>query len=383
MAYKSHLTARVSSKAAGGGKGKNGTIYGRVVKTILTLSDPDCKDSSMLNGVFYRIPKTPGDEANDTGIDNTVLFAKQGDASIRVIPMPGELVEIVPALGVNATAGKVMYWGRIVNVWNHPHHNAIPDTKQQDWGDRLIGGQTEEATISPLQANPGDTLFEGRLGQSIRFGGYKGVQSKNIDSVNDGQPIILISNGQIKTTEGDTPIEEDINQDYNSIHLLSNHKSDLVEINTKRDSYDVIPLRASQYVGNQVIVNGGRLFFNAKEDSAFISAKESVGLNARTLNFDAKDYACIDSKKIYLGKAARTSNTKEAVVLGTQLENWLTTLLDTLESVAIGMSTAAAYVDGKPTPITSLMAAGPELQAVSKSLKTQMKLFQSKKVFTE
>ena len=383
MAYKSHLTARVSSKGSGGGKGGSSTVYGRVIKTILTLSDPDCKDSSMLNGVFYRIPKTPGDETNDTGVDSTVLFAKQGDASMRVIPMPGELVEIVPALGVNATGGKVMYWGKIVNVWNHPHHNAVPDIKQQDWEDRLIGGQPEEATISPLQANPGDTLFEGRLGQSIRFGGYRGVQSRNIDSVNDGSPIVLISNGQIKTDEGNTPIEEDINQDYNSIHLLSNHKSDLIEVNTKRDSYDIVPLNASQYVGNQVIVNGGRLFFNAKEDSAFISAKESIGLNARTLNFDAKDYACIDSKRIYLGKAARTSNTKEPVVLGIQLENWLTILLDTLESVAIGMSSAAAYVDGKPSPITSLIAAGPELQAVSRSLKTQIRLFQSKKVFTE
>lgn len=380
MAYKSHLTARVGSKTGGGSKKGKGVVYGRVVKTVLSLSDPDCKDSSMLNGVFYRIPRTPGDESKDTGIIGTVLFAKQGNASIRVIPMAGELVEIVPALGANATSGKVMYWGRIVNVWNHPHHNAIPDIKQQDWGDRLIGGQEEKATINPLQANPGDTLLEGRLGQSIRLGGFKGTQSKNIDSSNDGKPIVLISNGQVSTDEGDTPIEEDINQDYNSIYLLSDHKSDLKAITTKRDSYDIQPLASDQYVGNQVIVNGGRLFFNAKEDSAFISAKESIGLNARTLNFDAKDYACIDSKKIYLGKAARTANIKEPLVLGIQLENWLTSLLDTLESVAIAMTSATSITGG---PVTQLNAAGPELGAVVKSLKTQIILFQSKKVFTE
>ena len=381
MAYSYHNSSASSKpKGGGGGQKSKGNVYGRVVKTVLSLSDPDCTDSSMLNGVFYRVPKLPGDEAENTGIIGKTLFAKQGDASIRVIPMEGELVEIVPGLGTSAAAGKVMYWGKIVNVWNHPHHNAIPDIKQQNWGDRLIGGQTEEATINPLQANPGDTLIEGRLGQSVRFGGYKGIQSKNIDSSNDGKPIILISNGQIKTEEGDSPIEEDVNQDFNSIHLLSDHKSDLIAINTKRDSYDVQPVTSNQYVGNQVIVNGGRLFFNAKEDSAFISAKESVGLNARTLNFDAKDYICIDAKKVYLGVRARTSNTKEPVVLGIQLENWLTSLLDTLESVAIAMSSASAVSGG---PVTQLNAAGPELQAVARSLKTQLRLFQSKKVFTE
>lgn len=381
MAYNYHNSSASSKpKGGGGGQKSKGNVYGRVVKTVLSLSDPDCTDSSMLNGVFYRVPKLPGDEAENTGIIGKTLFAKQGDASIRVIPMEGELVEIVPGLGTSAAAGKVMYWGKIVNVWNHPHHNAIPDIKQQNWGDRLIGGQTEEATINPLQANPGDTLIEGRLGQSVRFGGYKGIQSKNIDSSNDGKPIILISNGQIKTEEGDSPIEEDVNQDFNSIHLLSDHKSDLIAINTKRDSYDVQPVTSNQYVGNQVIVNGGRLFFNAKEDSAFISAKESIGLNARTLNFDAKDYICIDAKKIYLGVRARTSNTKEPVVLGIQLENWLTSLLDTLESVAIAMSSASAVSGG---PVTQLNAAGPELQAVARSLKTQLRLFQSKKVFTE
>lgn len=381
MAYEFHDSSASSKSKAGGGSKSRGTVYGRVIKTILSLSDPDCTDSSMLNGVFYRIPKAPGKETEDTGVTGKVLFAKQGDASMRVIPMPGELVEIVPALGVKATAGKVMYWGRIVNVWNHPHHNAVPDTKQENWSDRLLGGQTEQATISPLQANPGDTLQEGRLGQSIRFGGYKGVGTL-IDSSNDGKPIILISNGQIKTDEGNTPIQEDINQDYNSIHLLSDHKSDLIASNTKRSSYNQVPTTSDQYKGNQVIVNGGRLYFNAKEESAFISAKQSIGFNANTLNLDAKEYMCFDADRIYIGVKARTSSgsTQQPAVLGKQLENWLEALLNTLDSVATAMTTATAVGAG---PVTQLNAAGPNLKATIQSLKTQFKLFQSKKVFTE
>ncbi len=122
------------------------------------------------------------------------------------------------------------------------------------------------------------------------------------------------------------------------------------------------------------------MFFNAKEDSAFISAKESIGLNAKTVNLDATDYFCVDAKKIYLGVNARASALRESAVLGTQLENWLTTLLDTLESVAISMTSATSVTGGA---VTQLNATGPELGAAVKSLKTQIILFQSKKVFVE
>jgi len=380
MAYKSHFTARTGTKGSGGGKSNSTTTYGRVIKTIISAKDPDYKDSSMLNGVFYRVMKNESDESIDSAIGDSVKFAKQGSSTFRVVPMEGEIVEINSSPIANSPTSRVDYWTKVVNVWNHPHHNASPDTKQQNWQDRIIGGQKEQSTINPLQVNPGDLVIEGRLGQSIRFGGNKGANLDFIDTSNDGKPVILISNGQIETQEGDSAIYEDINEDLNSIHLLSDHKTPLKSANTKRDSYDVVPLTSDQYIGNQVLINGGRLYFNAKNDSAFISAKESIGLNAKTINLDADSYFCVDSKRIYLGKAARTATTKQPVVLGVQLETWLTTLLDTLDSVATAMSTATTPLGG---PVTQLIATGPELKAVVNLLRTQAKTFQSKKVFTE
>lgn len=376
MAFKSHFTARTGTAAKGQSKSQPQVQYGRVVKVLLDPTDPDVKDSSMLNGIFYRIPKNSADE----NTPDTLQFAKQGTASIRVIPMEGELVELTPAPGQNSLAGKIYYWNKIVNVWNSPHHNANPDTKQANWEGNLLGGGKEQSNINPLQADPGDTLIEGRLGQSIRFGGSKGASKLSVDSSNEGKPVTLISNGQIETSNGNDPISEDINKDFNSIYLLSDHKSTLESANNKRDSYDVVPRKSNEYIGNQVLVNGGRLYFNAKEDSIFLSAKESVGINARTLNLDATDYFCVDAKKIYLGKKARTSLGDEPVVMGTQLQNWLETLLDTLENVGKAMSTASAVSGG---PVTQLVTTGPELTAVAKALKAQMKQFQSKKVFTE
>jgi len=380
MAFKSHFTARTGAKAGGGTKGSSNSTYGRVIKTILSISDPDCKDSSMLNGVFYRIMKNESDESLDTAIADSVKFAKQGSSTFRVVPMEGEIVEITSEPAPNSPTGKVQYWTKVVNVWNHPHHNSSPDTKQPNWQDRLLGGNKEQSTINPLQINSGDLLIEGRLGQSIRFGGNRGSNLDLINSANNGKPIILISNGQIETKEGDSAIYEDINKDTNSIYLLSDHKTPLKAANNKRDSYDTVPPASDEYIGNQVVVNGGRLYFNAKEDSTFISAKESIGLNANTLNLDAKEYFCVDAKLIYLGKKARTATTPEPVVLGVQLENWLTSLLDTLEILGTSL-TQAVSVSGGPVP--ALVAVGPQVQTTATLLKAQISQMQSKKVFTE
>lgn len=383
MAFKSHLNSSIGKPS--GGKGSSGNTsgvsqYGRVVHVVLSLNDPYCKNPSMINGVYYRSPKVP---ANETDISK-FPFAYQGSAQNRTLPLVKEIVTLYNGAdpGSVDNPGKTrVYWKEVVNVWNHPHHNAAPDTLQDNWEDDLLKGFPEQKTINPLVANPGDTLLEGRLGQSIRFGGSKGASSI-INSNNDGKPLILISNGQIETQNGSDLIEEDINKDFNSLYFVSNHKIPLTSANTKRKSYNTVPKTSDQYQGNQVIVNGGRLYLNAKEESAFISAKESIGLNANTLNFDATDYFCVDAKKILLGERARTApaSVQQPVVLGKQLENWLGALLDTLSSVADAMSTASAVGAG---PVTQLNATGPTLKATVQSLKAQFKVFQSKKVFTE
>lgn len=355
------------------------TIFGRVVDIVLDNSKilyNTAGNQLPIGAIKYQDVNTP---VNANGEFSYALPALN---SIKQYPLVNEIVTIQtgPNPDFQESVGQtVNYYSTILNIWGAPHHNALP-TQGVDFNSPIGDGIPELKDINPLFPFPGDILIEGRQGQSVRIGGYATQENKITDSVNNGKPYILISNGQIKTKNGIDHIIEDINEDFNSLYFLSDHKSTLKSANNKRDSYDVVPLKSDEYIGNQVIINGGRLFLNAKEDSAFISAKESVGLNARTLNFDAKDYFCVDSKKIYLGKKARTSSGNEPVVLGTQLQNWLETLLDTLENVGAAMSTAAAVSGG---PVSNLVATGPELRAVARSLKAQIKQFQSKKVFTE
>ena len=363
----------------GGGSQQASPVFGRVMKIALDESTEilDAQGNSLPIGTILYRDITAEKETTATEYPALPL-----QSNFKQFPLLNEVVLLIqgPTSDIQTNVStKDVYYSTVVNLWGSSHHNALPEPNTDI--STILGKDVKELSdINPMYPYPGDVLIEGRQGQSIRIGGNMSPKNTLVDSINNAKPFILISNGQIKTDNGIDHIVEDINKDPNSLYFLSDHKSDLVAANTKRDSYDLVPLNSDQYIGNQVIINGGRLFFNAKEDSILLSAKESVGLNARTLNLDATDYFCADSKKIYLGKAARTSGGKEPVILGAQLENWLTTLLDTLNNLAIAMTTATSVIGG---PVVQLNAAGPELQAVVNSLKTQIKLFQSKKVFTE
>ena len=77
----------------------------------------------------------------------------------------------------------------------------------------------------------------------------------------------------------------------------SDHKFELTQANTKRDAWESEPDEASTYKGNQVLINGGRLFFNAKEEGIFLSAVEGIGLNGKVVGIDGEDYVGLDAKK--------------------------------------------------------------------------------------
>ena len=384
MAYKSHMGAGISARSKGGSGSPSpspATSYGRVVHVVLTTEDKYCNSPSMVNGVYYRDISKGIDESDISSLP----FAFAGNSSIKTMPLIGEIVELQNLPGsstLGAVSATTKYWTKTANIWNHPHHNAAPDTFQQNWKGSLLGDFVEQKTINPILSNQGDVIIEGRLSQTVRLGGAKGPAGTVVDTSETQSPIILISNGQVKTTNGSELIQEDINEDYNSIYLVSNHKVGLKASNEKRDAYNEVPIALDQYKGNQVVVNGGRLVFNAKDEHILLAAKQSIGLSGNTLNLDGKDYICMDAAKLYLGKAARTAtpSVQQPVVLGKQLENWLGALLDALDSVATAMQTSSAVGAG---PVTQLNAAGPVLKSTVASLKAQYKIFQSKKVFTE
>jgi hypothetical protein len=303
---------------------------------------------------------------------------------IKQYPLKNEVVSLFqsPTSDIQSNVSeKAVYYKDIVNLWGSPNHNAIPDPGYNK--DKYLGAGFQELfDVNPLFPFPGDTLIEGRQGQSIRIGGSSAILNPLVDKTNNGLPYILISNGQIKTTNGIDYIIEDINKDANSLYFLSNHKAPLSASNAKRAAYTTPPKTADQYKGNQVILNAGRVYLNAKEESALISAKDSVGLNANTVNLDGKEYACIDADKIYIGVKARTSpqGVAEPAILGNQLDNFLSVVLDALQNIGEAMKTAEAQTGG---PIASLNTEGYCVVDTCTTLRTLVNQMKSKKVFIE
>lgn len=84
------------------------------------------------------------------------------------------------------------------------------------------------------------------------------------------------------------------------------------------------------YLGDQAIISSGRILFHAKDDSAFIFAKESVGLSTSgSVDINASKGVRINGKVIQLGL-----NAQEAVIKGDTAKGELTLLYSALARFA-------------------------------------------------
>ena len=365
----------------------------RVLDVILDESHPEY-DKYGRNKCIGGIKYAPVDRRVDTSDTTTLPIAYPLNASIRVLPLVNEIVLISHApdekvvtgienskLGSLNSTSTQAYYSTIVSVWNHPHHNAAPDQKETKKG---LGNDFKELTdINPLTPYPGDILVEGRHGQSIRFSGAKHYKNSFTDQSNDGDPFTLISNGQKQVGNGDDLIEENINEDDSSIYLLSNQTAPLKQARDKTKAWKKPPIKADTYKGSQVMINGGRLYFNSKEESTLFSTKEAFGVSSKTVNLDAKDYIALDAEKIYLGEKALVEEF-EPVILGESMEGFLYTLLFNLQALADDLIVAGT--DG--VNVQNLITRGKLMNASLKGLQNQINpggksQLKSRKVYTE
>ena len=365
--------------------------FGRVLDIILDESHPEYSNkggAKSINGVFF---KYQGNATSEDTADNQ-SFAYQGTGQIKTVPVIGEIIKIESAPTSNKTKiaqVNTKYYSKIVNIWNNPNCNPYIDVYANKTLDIDSGGDfTEEATINPLKSALGDLQIEGRQGQSIRLTGAKGLANPFVDDSNKGKPVVLISNGQIETEDGFTTISENIDEDDSSLYFVSDHTIPLTQANDKRKAYDSPPVKANEFKGNQVLLNSGRIYFNAKTDDIQLSSISSIGLNTGgSVNIDAEQYICLDGPRILLGEKARTASesTREPVLLGNQTERLLETLFNMLKSMAKDMARAKT-VKGHPIPL--LNKRGIQMQPTINALQRQINpngpsKIKSKKVYTE
>lgn len=386
MAVNYNLGSRLSTPkgSSSGAKQQNQSpfVFGRVTDVVVDAFHPLYEEygkSQALYGIEYVDATSTADLSEEGGR----LFAYCGMSNIKKLPLKNELVLIFTgpswANRELSTKPSAKYWIDIVPIWNHIHHNAYPDTEQDGEGDADLGSNFEEqSAINNLQLFPGDIVLESRHGSSLRLGGTKFDSNEYTDSSNNMKPFTILRNGQVETQDGIDTVLEDINEDASSIYLTSDHTIPLEQSHEKRDGFKNEPEKADKYKGNQVLINSGRLYFNAKEEGVFISATEQIGFNAKEIGIDADDYIGLDAKKIYLGKKA--FNEVEPVLKGQISIDWLDDFISQFEKLVKGMATAPP---SPPVFVAKTIALCNSIVPLIPVLKQQLNMLLSKKVYTE
>jgi hypothetical protein len=373
---------------------------GRVVSIILDGDDY----LSIGNIEYVDVKSTPKDISTINPNANRSI-AKPLLPNIKNYPLVNELVLILrlPDIGIKAsTASKSIYYLNILSVWNHPHHNAIPfaegnfqPTEFKTYSQAFLGspkvptnqptkiflGKTffERKTVNPLLPFEGDVIYEGRWGNSIRFGSTVADTPNNWSSVGlNGDPILIIRNGQgVDVGNGSKYITEDINTDLGSVYFGSTQKLPLEAASTSYVSYkNNPPILPSEYTENQIIITSGRLVFNSSVDHILLSSAKSINLNGvESVNIDAPT-TVIQSTNTYIG----SKNANEPLLLGNQTVNLLNQLITNLSGFMTICSTAVSTPPG--TPLVQLNVAAAQVNTSLQALQANLETLKSKYNYT-
>jgi len=350
----------------------------RVVDIILDDTHPEWEkygQMEALGAIKYRVIGEYQDESDPTLLD----VAYPMNTNIKNFPLLNEIVLVTSAPALDRDGSNVNntrpYYTTIVNIWNNPHVNSFPDTQQ---GLEELGYNFEDkANVGPLQPFQGDLILEGRQGQTIRFTGVD--HDKMFVENNDQKAITIISNGKIGASP-DATVVENIDDDPTSIYMVEDHIVKLTQANEKRDAWDGEPDKADTYQGAQVLVNSGRLFFNAKEESILLSATDAIGGNAKRVSFDGEEYVAVDATKVYLGTEA--FGEREPVLLGATTQAWMKDLLSELER--LGKALAAVVPAGSSAGgLAQIKSHGASMASPLGQIKKAIDDLDSLKVFTE
>lgn len=399
-------TGQSNKRPSSSPKRSKGIFSARVQYTILDdQTKPEIfkqyGEWNSMGGVLFTPFSTPA-EFKDI---NNIKFAKPLFPNIKNYPLENEIIYIMslPTNDIESNINSTeYYYFQPINIWNSIHHNAIPnplgndltsDSQNQNYKQTEAGsvrrssdeeeeiplGETfkEKSNIKPLLSYEGDIIYEGRWGQSIRFGST--VNNSNIinnwsSEGENGDPITIFRNGQFEDDKDPwIPTLEDINKDLSSLYFTS-YQLIPIELSSKSyDSYETPPEEATTYKKPQIILSTGRIIFNAREDDILFSSKKSINLNSQTtVNIDAKEKCIIQTKEVLLGDKKAT----ESIILGDkflgdfkQMLDKLTTLCGVLPSVG----TITPY-----TPNTAVINASTQLNVIIKKMNKQINQYKSK-----
>ena len=357
-----------------------------------------------VGGILFEELTNPGNQSLES-----LSFAKPLYSNIKFLPLVNEIVYIMalpnPSTTSNPSSGKQYYYFQTVNLWNSIHHNALPNplanepTNAQKYESTEAGveiqsdvsvtdinlGLTfkERVGIRNLQPYEGDILIEGRWGNTIRFGSTVNNSSPPnpwSDSGVNGEPITIIKNGQTEIQDDPwIPQVENINTDKSSIYLTSNQTIPIKAASTDYKSYSdssQTPTTPNEYNDSQVIVDSGRLLFNAKSDHILLSSERTISFGAKKgFNFDTPSNFVIQAKKqIMLGD--KNESKTEPLILGDKFLKDFQKLLTNVITLTSALGTVGTPIPFIPNVAVAQTATKVGLQA--QTMLTSIEFYKSK-----
>ena len=217
-------------------------------------------------------------------------------------------------------------------------------------------------TINETQ---GDMVMEGRHGNSIRIGSRSDnpyiffsnhrFYNNAFESVGDGSLIGILSNGTIaqhfggyydidpeKVLNPKTPESEDALFDESKV-IPFQLSSDTVEENnypigdiyTSVNGYSDSSFIYS-YDGNQMLFHSDRIILNSKLDDIYVSSIKDIHIGAgRFTTISAGKNIIFETPELSIGDPERASGNMQPMVLGDNLKQILTEILDLIPSIKI------------------------------------------------
>jgi hypothetical protein len=364
-----------------------------------------------IGAIFYEI-------VNKSGTKSYPNFALPYDSQLKTYPLINEIVLLISlpnqSMGLVSSNESYFYMSPL-GIWNHPHHDAYPNVldglndeeQTRDYPTTISGsvrrvtdGSTEidlnssnpsqntfveKVNIHPLLPFMGDSLLEGRHGQSLRFGSTAKSKSEKknnwSDSGTNGDPITILRNGQPSKVSDDgwIPITENINNDLSSIYLTSTQKLPYNLSIEKSEKWLKPPTFPGQYILPQILLNSSQISINSKEDSILLSSKKSIGLTCEDeINLTGNN-TVLDTTNLYLGSKRAT----ESVLLGDKTINTLKQITSLLKSITNVLQLDQMYPAGIPVPNGPLNVVSLTATQTLATIEASLDSLASKKVKVE
>ena len=243
--------------------------------------------------------------------------------------------------------------GEVVNITQHggDYYYDIPLNLNQDINMNRSYGERGDGTVTPqrtkfnrrVYASSGDTVIQGRFGNSIKLGSDSLYESPNIKIV-CGQSQKL-SNLQLKNFDSKFVHVEDLNNDGSSIYMTSG--PDHIPLQTTLSTQN-FP-RNNNLFGNMIILNSDRLVLQAKGDPAAANSLQGCIhiLAGDDIIMSAGDKIVVESKKIFLGTDSDVD--PSPLAKGDEVVYILKDIITAIYGMAAVLSGDAGFIEFKTT----------------------------------